>query len=66
MIVTKFDKDLRRALDGDEREIIKERQDELANLRRELRATKNGFRAQCLMQEIARRQSELVEIKSYF
>ena len=66
MITTKFDKDFAAALDGDEREVITTRRNEIAGLHRKLRTTKNSFWAQCLAQEISRLQQELDIIESHF
>ena len=61
--MTRFEKDYRDALEGNETEVRKRRKEELNKLRDEFRKS-HGFRRECLAGEIARRQSEYDKIDS--
>ena len=63
---TRFQKDLADALQGNEIEVITARRAELGRLRADLRGCKNGFRAQCILQEINRLTRELAAIEANF
>ena len=64
--MTRFERDLKDALEGNEIEVLTKRQQELDRLKDELRCTKNGFRRQCLTQEITRLKREYNEISDKF
>lgn len=60
--MTRFQKDKQEILAGNSREVMVRRKEELKKLEKELRECRNGFRAQCLRQEIERRQREYREL----
>ena len=64
--MTRFEKDLKDALQGNEIEVLTKRKGELDRLEKEFRSTKNGFRRQCLAQDIARLKKEYNEISNRF
>jgi hypothetical protein len=64
--MTRFEKDYQAAKDGDGIEVLTRRKKEHEALRKELRYCKNNFRAECLMQEIQKRQAEYRQIDELF
>ena len=60
--MTRFQKDQQAILEGNSGEVMAGRKEELKKLEKELRECRNGFRAQCLRQEIERRQREYREL----
>ena len=60
--MTRFQKDKQEILAGNSREVMAGRKEELRKLEKQLRECRNGFRAQCLRQEIERRQREYHEL----
>ena len=64
--MTQFERDLKDALEGNEIEVLTKRYHEINRLKTELHCTKNGFRRQCLTQEIARLKREYNEISDKF
>jgi len=64
--MTKFEKDLLEALDGNEREVLERRKKELDRIYSEGRACKNGYRRQCLAQEYNRLKAEYDYIDEQF
>ena len=60
--MTRFQKDKEEILAGNSREVMAGRKEELKKLEKELRECRNGFRDQCLRQEIERRQREYREL----
>ena len=56
--MTRFDKDMLEALDGNATEVLKRRKAEIERLTKEGKACKNSFRRQCLAQEVVRLQRE--------
>ena len=60
--MTRFQKDQQEILAGNSHEVMEGRKAELRQLEKELRECRNGFRAQCLRQEIERRQREYREL----
>ena len=66
MTMTRFERDYKDALDGDGVGVLKNRQKELQQLRNKLDYCKNEFRAQCLLQEIARLEKEYRQIDELF
>ena len=64
--MTKFERDLRDALAGNEIEILKRRKAEIENLTKEGKACKNEFLRQCIAQEVAKLTREYNEIDSNF
>ena len=58
---TRFEKDYATIMDGDieAESIILHRQNEITSLRREGRECRNGFRIQCIQQELERLEHEL-------
>lgn len=64
--MTRFEKDLKEALEGSEIAILTKRKAELENLKKQLRACRDGFRAQCLQQEITKLTAEYNKIDANF
>lgn len=64
--MTRFEKDLKDALDGNEIEILTKRKAELDKLEREGKTCKNAFRRQCIAQEFCRLKREYEEIAEHF
>ena len=64
--MTAFERDLKDALEGNGREVLTRRKAEIERLRKEFRYCKNGFRRQCIAQELARLRKEYEEIDSNF
>ena len=64
--MTRFEKDLTEALNGNEIEVLKRRKTELERLTAEGKSCKNAFRRQCIAQEVTRLTAEYNEISSRF
>lgn len=64
--MTKFERDLQDALNGNEIEVLKRRKAELKRLTAEGKACKNAFRRQCLAQEVAKLTAEYHAISENF
>ena len=64
--MTRFEKDIKDPLDDNESQVLKRRKAEIERLTREGKACRNGFRMQCIAQEVARLQREYNEIDSLF
>ena len=64
--MTRFEKDLHEALNGNDIEVLTRRKAELERLTAEGKGCKNGFRRQCIAQEIARLTAEYNEISNRF
>lgn len=64
--MTKFERDLRDALAGNEIEVLKRRKAEIETLTKEGKACKNEFFRQCIAQEVAKLTREYDEIDSNF
>ena len=64
--MTRFEKDLKDALEGNEIEVLKRRKAELQRLTQEGRSCRNAFRRQCIAQEIARLTREYNAISDNF
>ena len=64
--MTRFERDRKDALEGNEIEVLKNRKAEIERLTREGKSCKNGFRLRCIAQEVARLQREYDEIDSLF
>ena len=62
--MTKIDKDMLEALDGNVTEVLKRRKAEIERLTKEGRGCKNSFRRQCIAQEVARLTAEYDYIDS--
>lgn len=56
--MTKFERDMYDALNGNATEILKKRQTEIKNLTAEGKVCKNKFRMTCIAQEIIRLTNE--------
>ncbi len=61
-----FEKDLQAAKDGDGVEVLTKRRAEIKSLEEKLIWCRNGFRAQCIQQEIDRKMIEYNKIDSLF
>ena len=64
--MTRFEKDLQEALNGNEIEVLKRRRNEIEKLTTEGKACKNGFRLTCIAQEVARLTKEYNKISEQF
>ena len=56
--MTRYEKDMQEALNGNAMEVLKSRKAELERLTKEGKACKNSFRRQCIAQEVVRLQRE--------
>lgn len=56
--MTRFEKDMQEALNGNATIVLKSRKAEIERLTKEGKACKSSFRRQCLAQEVARLQRE--------
>jgi len=64
--MTRFDKDLKAAQEGNGIEVLTKRKEELDKLYKEGGACKNSFRRQCIAQDYARLKAEYEKIDSLF
>lgn len=64
--MTRFERDLKDALAGNEIEVLTRRKAEIEKLTKEGKACKNGFRRQCIAQEVAKLTREYDEIDANF
>jgi len=64
--MTRFERDYKDAREGNEIEVITKRRAEIAKLTDEGKACKNGFRRQCLVEDVARLTAELSKIEELF
>ena len=63
---TTFERDYKEAQEGNEIEVLTRRKAEIKRLIQEGKACKNGFRRQCIAQEVARLQKEYDKIDALF
>lgn len=64
--MTRFERDLKEALDGNEIEVLKRRKAEIEKLTAEGKACKNSFRRTCIAQEVVRLTTEYKRISENF
>ncbi|MDO5018822.1 MAG: hypothetical protein Q4E02_05920 [Lagierella massiliensis] len=64
--MTTFEKDYKDAQEGNGIEVLTRRKKEIKELEGKLRETRNGFRAQCILQELERRKEEYRKIDDLF
>ena len=64
--MTRFERDLKEALDGNEIEVLKRRKAEIEKLTAEGKACKNSFRRTCIAQEVVRLTAEYKRISENF
>ena len=64
--MTRFERDLKEALDGNEIEVLKRRKAEIEKLTAEGKACKNSFRRTCIAQEVVRLTAEYKNISENF
>ena len=64
--MTRFERDLKDAKEGNEIEVITKRKAEIAKLTKEGKAYKNSFRRECIAQEVTKLQHELNQIDELF
>ena len=64
--MTRFEKDLAEAKNGNEIEVLTRRKKEIKRLTDEAKKCKNSFRVQCIAQEVARLTNEYHKIESLF
>ncbi len=64
--MTRFEKDLKAALNGEEMEVLRRRKAEIEKLTAEGKACKNSFRRLCIAQEVAQLTAEYNSISELF
>lgn len=64
--MTRFEKDLKDALEGNEIEVLTKRKAELDKLEREGKTCKNAFSRKCIAQDFCRLKREYEEIAKHF
>ena len=64
--MTRFERDLKEALDGNEIEVLKRRKAEIEKLTAGGKACKNSFRRTCIAQEVVRLTAEYKRISENF
>ena len=64
--MTRFERDLKDALEGNEIEVLTRRKAEIKKLTAEGKACKNAFRRTCLAQEVAKLTEEYRKISENF
>lgn len=64
--MTRFERDLKEALEGNEIEVLKRRKAEIEKLTAEGKVCKNSFRRQCIAQDVARLTREYNAISMHF
>lgn len=64
--MTRFERDLKDALEGNEIEVLKRRKAEIDRLTAEGKACKNSFRRTCIAQEVVRLTKEYNAISENF
>lgn len=64
--MTLFERDYKDALEGNEVEVLTRRKAEINALEKQLRECRNGFRAQCIAQELDKRKKEYDKIDELF
>jgi len=64
--MTRFERDLRDALEGNEIAVLTRRKAEIERLTEEGKRCKNGFRRQSIAQEVVRLKREYNEIDCHF
>lgn len=64
--MTRFERDINDAKEGNEIEVLTRRKAEIEKLTAEGKACRNGFRIKCIAQEVARLKSEYNKIESLF
>ena len=64
--MTRFERDLKEALKGNEIEVLKRRKAEIDRLTAEGKACKNSFRRTCIAQEVVRLTKEYNAISENF
>lgn len=64
--MTRFERDFKDAQEGNGTEVLKSRRAEIEKLTTEGKACKNGFRRQCIAQEVARLTAEYNKIDELF
>lgn len=64
--MTAFERDYKDAKEGNGVEVLKRRKQEINDLEKKLRETRNNFRAECIFQEIQRKKSEYRKIDELF
>ena len=64
--MTTFKKDMREALNGNEKEVLLRRKAEIKRLTLEGKGCKNGFRRQCIAQHVMKLEAEYRQISNMF
>lgn len=64
--MTTFEKDMREALEGNEKEVLIRRKAEINRLTLEGKGCKNGFRRLCIAQQVVKLEAEYRQISDMF
>ena len=64
--MTRFERDINDAKEGNEIEVLTRRKAEIEKLTAEGKDCRNGFRIKCIAQEVARLKAEYNKIESLF
>lgn len=64
--MTRFEKDMKDALEGNEIEVLKRRKAEIERLTVEGKGCKNSFRRECIAQEVVKLTAEYNAISELF
>lgn len=64
--MTTLEKDMREALEGNEKEVLLRRKAEIKRLTLEGKGCKNGFRRQCIAQQVVKLEAEYRQISDMF
>ena len=64
--MTTLEKDMREALEGNEKEVLLRRKAEIKRLTLEGKGCKNGFRRQCIAQQVVKLEAEYRQISNMF
>lgn len=64
--MTKFEKDLKNALEGNEIEVLTRRKTEIEKFIKEGKSCKNAFRRACIAQEVVKLTKEYELISNFF
>ena len=64
--MTTLEKDMREALEGNEKEVLLRRKAEIKRLTLEGKGCKNGIRRQCIAQQVVKLEAEYRQISDMF
>ena len=64
--MTTLEKDMREVLEGNEKEVLLRRKAQIKRLTLEGKGCKNGFRRQCIAQQVVKLEAEYHQISNMF